>query len=145
LGLIGPGRPVRVPVGGPKLTFRTAPFAPRVGPAGVVSVVRERCLRPVSGSRHKTANERVPSPRRPSRRARTHEGRHPWRAVWRPWCRPDLRERRPGRWRWRESNLAGGVWTCRLGALTCGSAAPGRVSVVRLASACWRRQRSRCV
>ena len=34
---------------------------------------------------------------------------------------PDLRERRPGQWRWRESNLAGGVGTSWLAALTCGN------------------------
>src|SRR5450756_1126685 len=35
---------------------------------------------------------------------------------------PDLRERRPGQWRWRESNLSGGVATDGYGALTCGNA-----------------------
>src|SRR5665648_1086588 len=35
---------------------------------------------------------------------------------------PDLRERRPGQWRWRESNLAGGVGTSWLVRLTCGNA-----------------------
>jgi len=28
-----------------------------------------------------------------------------------------------GQWRWRESNLAGGVWTSRLVPLTCGNVA----------------------
>src|SRR5450830_802814 len=42
---------------------------------------------------------------------------------------PDLRERRPGQWRWRESNLSCAVWKRCCEALTCGDV--GVVAAVR--------------